>query len=227
MYKYFKRMIDIVVSIFAIMLTSPIWVITIIGIELSDHGPIFYKANRIGKNNEKFLMYKFRSMRVLKEAKVGSEASLRPESDRIFFWGKIIRQFKIDELPQFLNILCGNMSIVGPRPVAVDQEDLFRFGKYNDAKQVKPGITGPAALYDYIYGDQFEEENIEEYMKKVYPIRRELEYVYVQKQSFLFDFWIFFETAYCILCRIFRKENTKLLRKLIKMAEQSNSSLIK
>ena len=136
MYKYFKRMIDIVVSIFAIMLTSPIWVITIIGIELSDHGPIFYKANRIGKNNEKFLMYKFRSMRVLKEAKVGSEASLRPESDRIFFWGKIIRQFKIDELPQFLNILCGNMSIVGPRPVAVDQEDLFRFGKYNDASYV-------------------------------------------------------------------------------------------
>lgn len=225
MYKYLKRMMDIILSFMAIVFSSPIWIITIIGIEIADFGPIFYKANRIGKNNEKFSMYKFRSMRVLKEHKEGSEASLRPETDRIFPWGRIIRRFKIDEIPQFLNILLGDMSIVGPRPVAVDQMKLFRYGKYNLAKQVKPGITGPAALYDYIYGDQFEEEKIEEYMEKVYPTRRELEYVYVKKQGFLFDTWIFFETAYCVLCSIFGKENTKLLEKLVTMAQESDSSL--
>ena len=225
MYKYVKRLIDIVLSFLAIVFSSPFWIVTIIGIEISDPGPVFYKANRIGKDNEEFSMYKFRSMRVLKEPRKGSEASLRPETDRIFAWGKVIRKLKLDELPQFLNIFLGDMSIVGPRPVAKDQMNLFRFGKYDEAKKVKPGITGPAALYDYIYGDQFEEANIDEYMEKVYPTRRELEYVYVKKQGFLFDTWIFFETAKCVIYSLFGKENTELLSKLRRMAMKSNPKL--
>lgn len=225
MYNYIKRFMDIVLSFLAIICSSPFWIVAIIGIVISDPGPIFYKANRIGKDNKEFSMYKFRSMRVLKEPKKGAEASLRPETDRIFPWGKVIRKLKLDELPQFLNILFGDMSIVGPRPVAKDQMDLFRFGKYNEAKKVKPGITGPAALYDYVYGDQFEEENVDEYMKKVYPTRRELEYVYVKKQGVLFDIWVFFETAWCVLCSLVGKENTRLLKKLVMMAQESDSSL--
>lgn len=225
MYKIIKRIIDVLVSSLAIICSSPFWLITIIGIELSDPGPVFYKANRIGKENKEFAMYKFRSMRVLRNPQKGAEASLRPESDRIFPWGKIIRRLKLDELPQFLNILFGDMSIVGPRPVAKDQFNLFRYGKYNESKKVKPGITGPAALYDYIYGEKFEEDNIEEYMEKVYPTRRELEYVYVQKIGFLFDTWMFFETAWCVICSLLGKENTQLLKKLEKMAQISNPSL--
>lgn len=225
MYKGIKRGFDIILSGFAIICSSPFWIITIIGIELSDPGPIFYKAKRIGKDNKEFSMYKFRSMRILKQPKAGSEASLRPETDRIFPWGKVIRKLKLDELPQFLNIFMGDMSIIGPRPVAKDQMELFRFGKYDEAKTVKPGITGPAALYDYIYGDQFEEADVEEYMKKVYPTRRELEYVYVKKQGFLFDTWMFFETAWCVICSLLGKENTKLLKKLVKIAQESNPEL--
>ena len=225
MYQYIKRGMDILLSGLAIVCSAPFWIITIIGIEVSDPGPIFYKAKRIGKDNKEFSMYKFRSMRVLKQPKKGSEASLRPETDRIFPWGKVIRKLKLDELPQFLNIFIGNMSIIGPRPVAKDQIRLFRFGKYDEAKTVKPGITGPAALYDYIYGDQFEEADVDEYMKKVYPTRRELEYVYVKKQGFLFDTWMFFETAWCVICSLLGKENTKLLKKLVKMAQESNPEL--
>lgn len=221
MYRYIKRVIDIFISGLAIICSLPFWIITIIGIELSDPGPIFYKANRIGKDNKEFSMFKFRSMRVLKNHNEGSEASLRPETDRIFPWGKVIRKLKLDELPQFLNIFIGDMSLVGPRPVAKDQMKLFRFGKFNKSKEVKPGITGPAALYDYIYGDQFEEENIEEYMEKVYPTRRELEYVYVNKEGFLFDTWMFFETALCVIFSLFGKEHTKFLRQLNKMAQES------
>ena len=220
-----KRVFDIVISVCAIIVSSPIWLIGIVGILISDPGPIFYMANRVGKNNKQFKMFKFRSMRVLKNSKRGSEASLRPETDRIFPWGKIIRKLKIDELPQFLNIFIGDMSVVGPRPVAKDQMNIFRIGRYDIAKQVKPGITGPAALYDYIYGDQFEEADIDEYMEKVLPIRRELEIVYVKKQGFMFDTWIFFETARCILCSLVGKENVRLLKKLVKMAQESDSEL--
>lgn len=113
MYKYIKRLIDIILSFFAIVCSSPFWIVTIIGIEISDPGPIFYKAKRIGKDNKEFSMFKFRSMSVLREPKKGSEASLRPETDRIFPWGKIIRKLKLDELPQFLNIFIGDMSIIG------------------------------------------------------------------------------------------------------------------
>jgi lipopolysaccharide/colanic/teichoic acid biosynthesis glycosyltransferase len=226
MYSYVKRILDIILSFLALVFSSPICIVAIIGIELSDPGPIFYTAKRIGKDNKEFCMFKLRSMRVLKDPQKGSEASLRPETERIFPWGRIIRKLKIDELPQFLNIFLGDMSIVGPRPVAKDQMKLFRFGKYDEAKMVKPGITGPAALYDYIYGDKFEEDHVEEYMEKVYPIRRELELVYTKKQSFLFDTWMFFETAWCVLCGMAGKENTRLLKKLIKMAQESDLSLI-
>jgi len=224
-YSAVKRIIDILVSLLAIVCSSPIWLMAIVGIEISNPGPVFYRAKRIGKNNEEFSMYKFRSMRVPKTTESSTEVSLRPETNRIFIWGKVIRTLKIDELPQFLNVLLGNMSIVGPRPVAKDQIHLFRFGKYDSAKEVKPGITGPAALFDYVYGDQFDDSAIDEYMTKVYPIRRELEYVYKQKMSFVFDAWMVLETALCILYSIFRKENTRLKQSLIKMAQNSDPSL--
>ena len=225
MYKRIKRWIDIILSGLAIICSFPFWIATIIGIEISDPGPVFYKAVRLGKDNKEFIMYKFRSMKVQKEPKIKDEASLRPEEDRIFPWGRVIRKLKLDELPQFLNVFMGDMSLIGPRPVAKDQMDLFRFGKYNDAKKVKPGISGPAALYDYIYGDQFEEAKLDEYMEKVYPIRRELEHVYVKKESFLFDTWMFFETAWCVILSAFGKENTRLLNKLIAMACESDPRL--
>lgn len=218
-YRPVKRGLDIAISSTAIVISSPLWVITIIGIEASDPGPVFYMANRIGKDDREFKMFKFRSMRVPKNEQESSEASLRPDEERIFPWGKVIRKLKIDEIPQFLNVLIGDMSIVGPRPVAKDQFQLFRTGKYDKVKRVKPGITGPAALFDYIYGDKFEEVDSDEYMKKVFPIRRELELVYLKKESLKFDTWVFFQTAGCVVDSLFGKENKKLLKKLIGIAK--------
>ena len=119
-YKIIKRLFDFICALLALIVLSPIFLLTLIGILLSDWGPIFYKANRIGKGNKPFKMYKFRSMKVLKAPKKGSEVSLRPDVDRIFPFGHFIRKVKIDELPQLINILNGSMSIVGPRPVAED-----------------------------------------------------------------------------------------------------------
>ena len=215
MYRVVKRIFDITCALIGIILTSPLWLITVIGILVSDWGPVFYIAHRIGMGNKPFKMYKFRSMRIAKSA---NEVSLRPDEDRIFPFGHFIRKMKIDELPQLLNILNGTMSIVGPRPVAKDQFDLFRIGKWNIAANVPVGLSGPAALYDFIYGDQFTDEI--EYMAKVYETRRELEYVYVRKASALYDLKMIIYTLICIIYALFGKECTWILNELRESAKE-------
>jgi lipopolysaccharide/colanic/teichoic acid biosynthesis glycosyltransferase len=216
MYKLIKRCFDFFCAFLALVVLSPIFLLTAIGILISDWGPIFYKANRIGKGNKPFRMYKFRSMRV---AKAANEASLRPDEDRIFPFGHFIRKAKIDELPQLINILNGTMSIVGPRPVAQDQFDMFRYGKWNEAAKVPVGLSGPAALYDYIFGDQFTDEK--EYMEKVYPTRRELEYVYVKKASIFYDLKMIIYTVICICYTLVGKEATWILDELVGEANKT------
>ena len=219
MYQVIKRVFDFICAFIALVALSPIFLLTIIGILINDWGPIFYMVNRIGKGNKPFKMYKFRSMRVAKSA---NEASLRPDEDRIFPFGHFIRKVKIDELPQLINILNGTMSIVGPRPVAQDQFEMFRYGKWNEAAKVPVGLSGPAALYDYIYGDQITDEK--EYMEKVYPTRRELEYVYVKKAGIFYDLKMIVYTVVCILYALFAKECTWILNELQKDAELSINS---
>jgi lipopolysaccharide/colanic/teichoic acid biosynthesis glycosyltransferase len=220
MYHIVKRCFDFVCAVLGIALTSPLWIIGIVGILISDWGPIFYTAHRIGKGNKPFKMYKFRSMRVAKGA---NEASLRPDEDRIFPFGHFIRKVKIDELPQLLNILNGTMSVIGPRPVAQDQFDLFRTGKWNLAAEVPVGLSGPAALYDFIYGDQFTDEK--EYMENVFETRRELEYVYVKKASFWYDIKMIIYTLICIGYALLGKECTWILNELKTDAELSKKEI--
>lgn len=216
MYKYLKRFLDIICALLGIIGTSPLWIIAIVGILVSDWGPIFYTSTRIGRDNKGFKMFKFRSMRVDKGA---NEASLRPDEDRIFAFGHFIRKMKIDELPQLLNILNGTMSVIGPRPVAKDQFDLFRTGKWNEAANVAVGLSGPAALYDCIYGDQITDPG--EYMEKVFETRRELEYVYVRKMGFGYDVKMVIYTIICILYALFGKECTWMLNEFVEEAKAS------
>ena len=215
MYKVVKRIFDFGGAFLSLIATSPLWLFAIIGILVSDWGPIFYTAHRIGKGNKPFKMYKFRSMRVMNGA---NEASLRPNEDRIFPFGYFIRKVKIDELPQLLNILNGTMSIVGPRPVAQDQFELFRTGKWNLAAEVPVGLSGPAALYDFIYGDQFTDEK--EYMEKVFETRRELEYVYVKKAGIFYDLKMIVYTLICIGYALIGKECTWILNELKESAKE-------
>lgn len=218
-YRFVKRTFDFICALIGIIVTLPLWIIGIVGILISDWGPIFYTAHRIGKDNKPFKMYKFRSMRMLKVPKKGAEASLRPDEERIFPFGYFIRKVKIDELPQLLNILNGTMSVIGPRPVAQDQFDMFRYGKWNEAAKVPVGLSGPAALYDFIYGDQITDEK--EYMEKVYPTRRELEYTYVQKAGIFYDLKMIVYTVICILYTICGKECTWMLKEFVEDAKKT------
>lgn len=216
MYRFIKRGADIICSILGIAVTSPLWLFAIIGILISDPGKIFYTSTRIGKDNKPFRMYKFRSMKVAKGA---NETSLRADSDRIFPFGKLMRNLKIDELPQLINILNGSMSVIGPRPVANDQKHLFRIGRWNRAAEVPVGLSGPAALYDFIFGDDFTDED--EYMKKVFPTRRELEVTYVDKIGPIYDAKMILYTLICIGYRIFGKKPQWIYQEFVKDSDDS------
>lgn len=213
-YLFLKRTFDIFCAIIGLLLSSLIWLIAIIGIEISDPGPVFYLAKRIGKDGKEFKMFKFRSMRVAKEA---NEKNFKADTDRIFKFGKFLRSSKIDELPQLLNILFGDMSVVGPRPASKDQVDIVRAGKYDDIACMRPGLTAHSALYDYIYGDTIEDE--EEYERLVLPTRLDLELVYIKKCGFWADIKLIFQTAYCVIMTVFGKQPKRILKKLEEMAE--------
>ncbi len=213
LYGFFKRAFDIFASLLGLILTSPIWLVAIIGILISDPGPIFYVARRIGKDNREFRMWKFRSMRQGK----ANESVFRGEEDRIFPFGRFIRATKIDELPQLLCILFATMSVIGPRPAAKDQMSVTRAGDYAIAATVRPGLSGPAALYDYIYGDTITDE--QEYEEKVLPTRMALEVYYVRHRSAGYDIKMIWYTVVCVVARVFRKEPERIFRELLGSAE--------
>lgn len=219
LYRVVKRSFDFMASLLALIITLPVWLVAIIGIEVSDPGPIFYKATRIGYKGEEFYMWKFRSMRVPKKDSEKSEASFKADTDRIFAWGAVIRKLKIDELPQLLNIISGSMAIVGPRPAAKDQVKIMREGKYAIANTVKPGLTGPAALYDYIYGDTV--EDLEDYKCLVLPTRRELEAYYPTHMSVGYDIKMIWYTVVCVLASVFKKEPKKIFQELVSCVDMT------
>lgn len=214
LYLFFKRVFDIICSFLSIVFTSPLWLIVIVGIELSDSGPFFYMANRVGKDNKTFRMYKFRSMRQGK----ANEAVFRGDEDRIFPFGRFIRASKIDELPQLINIFIGDMSIVGPRPAAVDQMHITRGGKYAAAGNVQCGLTGPSALYDYIYGDSV--EDAVDYETLVLPTRLTLDLVYLDKMSFWFDIKMIWWTVECIVMTVMHKKPETIYNTLVGWAKE-------
>ena len=141
--KVVKRFFDFIISLVAIAVLSPIFLLVyILGFLFLRGNPIL-KQYRPGKDGKVFPLYKFRSMTNKKD----SEGNLLPDAERITWWGKVIRKTSLDELPQLFNILCGHMSIVGPRPRLV-KDMVFYSQESMIAYSVKPGLTGPAQVYD-------------------------------------------------------------------------------
>lgn len=141
-----KRTFDIVVSGLGIIITSPIMILIAIGIKLCDRGPIIFKQPRITRGQKVFNIYKFRSMKVATDEEVKKTTV---NDDRITFVGKLIRPFRLDELPQLFNILFGHMSIVGPRPEMIELVNDYaaKLPEFNMRHKVKAGLTGYAQIY--------------------------------------------------------------------------------
>ena len=142
---FIKRAMDVVGSLVLIVLTSPIMLGVAIGVKLSSPGPIIFKQERVGLNKRPFMMYKFRSMRVNAAEDSAWSTNSDPRKTR---FGSIIRKFSLDELPQFFNVLKGDMSLVGPRPEIPFHVEHFKeeIPRYLVRQQVRPGLTGWAQI---------------------------------------------------------------------------------
>ena len=148
MYQHvFKRLLDIVIGVIALVPVCLVILIFGIAIKLEDGGPVFYNAPRVGKDGRDFIMYKLRSMRVNAPDLVMEDGSTYNGADdpRMTKVGALLRKTSLDELPQFLNVLKGDMSVVGPRPDLRRETELYT-GEEGLKLTVKPGITGYAAV---------------------------------------------------------------------------------
>ena len=142
-----KRAMDILVSLIGVVVTSPIMLACALAVKLCDHGPVFYKQKRITENGREFSVLKFRTMIVDAEKESGSVWAAQNDN-RITSAGRVLRKLRLDELPQLLNVLHGEMSLVGPRP---EREELIRefekqYPEFRYRLKVKAGLTGLAQI---------------------------------------------------------------------------------
>jgi Undecaprenyl-phosphate glucose phosphotransferase len=177
-----KRALDILGSLFLIICTSPIMLTTAIITKCTSNGPVIFKQNRVGLNKKTFTMYKFRSMKVNSEEDTSWSTNIDPRKTK---FGSFIRKFSIDELPQFFNVLKGDMSLVGPRPELPLFVENFKneIPLYMVKHQVKPGITGHAQVNGY-RGDTS--------IKK----RIEFDIYYIENWNIIMDISILFKTVF-------------------------------
>jgi len=183
-----KRLIDITASIFCFIVLSPLFIATAIGVKLSSPGPIIYSHQRVGLNGKPFVMHKFRSMYIDAE-KGGPQLSCK-DDPRITPFGKFMRKVRLDEIPQFYNVLLGNMSLVGPRPERkyyIDQI-VKKAPHYKLLQKIKPGITSWGQVkFGYA-------ENVKEMIE-----RMKYDLLYLENMSLAVDFKILIYTVLIIL----------------------------
>ena len=179
-----KRIVDVFGAIVAIILFSPLMLIAVIGIKLTSRGPLIYKQERVGLHNRPFQMYKFRTMEVQKEEEEKKGWTTKNDP-RVTPIGRILRKTSIDEMPQFFNVLKGDMSLIGPRPERPLWVEKFKeeIPRYMIKHQVRPGLTGWAQVNGY-RGDT--------------SIRKRIEYdlYYIENWTMGFDMKILFLTFF-------------------------------
>lgn len=182
-YRVLKRAFDIVLSLVGLILSSPFFLITAIAIKAYDGGPVFYKQVRLTRDNKEFRIIKFRSMRVDAEKDGKARLSTGENDDRITPVGRIVRKCRLDELPQLINILVGDMSFVGPRPERpeIAEEYYKHIPDFRLRLQVKAGLTGYAQVYGKYSSDPYE--------------KLEFDLMYINNMGVLTDLELMFATA--------------------------------
>ncbi|MDP2363235.1 MAG: sugar transferase [Ignavibacteria bacterium] len=189
-----KRFFDIVLSLIGLVLFSPLLIIIAILVKLSSQGQVFFKGERVGKNGKLFKMFKFRTM-VVNADKLGGPST--PIDDhRLTKIGKFLKRFQLDELPQLINVLKGEMSFVGPRPEVPFYVDMMSKEEKKIILSLKPGMTDNASLWNFREGEILKgSPNPEKtYMEKIRPKKIQLQIEYVKTRSFLLDLKIIIKT---------------------------------
>lgn len=189
------RFFDLFFAIVGLILLSPLFFILALCIKVSSKGPVFFKQDRVGKNGQIFKLYKFRSMYVNAEAK--GQLTVGGNDSRINPVGLLLRKYKLDELPQFINVLTGDMSFVGPRPEVKKYVDLYTSEQLK-VLNVLPGITDYASL-EYRNENELllQAKNPEKfYIDEIMPRKIELNYKFIDNRNFKNYFSILFLTIW-------------------------------
>lgn len=193
-----KRLFDILLSGIGLLIISPLFLIVAIWIKLDSPGPIFYRQVRVGRYNKDFRIFKFRSMRIGSDK--GSLVTIGGRDPRITRSGYFIRKFKIDELPQLINVFVGDMSLVGPRP------EVRHYVNYWTEEQmhvldVRPGITDPASIKFRNENELLAQAEDPEkyYIEVIMQEKIKLYLDYVAKNSLCYDIKLIFQTFWVII----------------------------
>lgn len=201
-----RRSLDIVIAAVVVIVTAPVWVAVYLCVKSTSPGPALFKSTRIGLGGEQFTILKFRTMR---DREHGAHVTAG-DDPRITRVGRLLRKWKIDELPQMINVLRGDMGIVGPRP-----EDPRFVARYTAEQRlvlaVRPGLVSPAVLLNLDEEAElasatecgYEAESY--YIDHVMPRKLEADLQYVNSRSLLGDLRLIFELSSTLICRVFRR----------------------
>ena len=191
--KVIKRIFDIICSTLGLIFLSPLLILITILIKMGSDGPIFFKQIRVGENEKEFLILKFRTM-VVDAEKLGKQITIGNDN-RITKIGLFLRKYKLDELPQLINVFKGEMSLVGPRPEVPRYVRLYT-EEQRKVLNIKPGITDLASLRyrdeNDLLGDKQDPEDF--YINTVMPDKLALNLEYIEKRNIIFDIYIIIKT---------------------------------
>ena len=193
-----KRLFDIIFSFLGLLLLSPLFVVLAVWIKCDSRGPVFYRQVRVGRGNRDFRIFKFRSMRVGSDK--GSLVTIGGRDPRVTRSGYYIRKFKLDELPQLINVLIGDMSFVGPRPEVRKYVDMYTTEQLH-VLDARPGITDEASIAyrneNELLATAADPERF--YIETVMPDKLRINLQYVQNHSLWGDIKLIFKTFVAVL----------------------------
>lgn len=196
-YRFFKRLTDILVSLISIIVFGPLMLVLAVLIKLGSPGSVFYRGERAGRGGSSFRILKFRSMIVDADRKGGFSTAIN--DPRLTSIGRFLRKYKLDELPQFFNVLLGDMSLVGPRPQVLYYTSRY-IGDELLILTVRPGITDLASLYFVDMDAVLGAGDVDAlYQAEIEPVKNLFRIRYVREQSYLLDLRILVETAFKLI----------------------------
>ncbi|MEZ6124907.1 MAG: sugar transferase [Planctomycetaceae bacterium] len=191
-----RRWIDGLVAGCALVAASPVIAAAAVAVKLSSPGPAFFMAPRVGQGGDLFLMYKLRTMHCRSSPGSSITSAVDP---RVFAVGRLLRKLKIDELPQLLNIVKGQMAIVGPRPEAPDIVEKHYTEDYHRSLDVPPGLTSPGSIYYYTDGERLLEttqlDAEQAYFQQLLPAKMQIDLDYLQRATLWSDLGVVLQTA--------------------------------
>jgi lipopolysaccharide/colanic/teichoic acid biosynthesis glycosyltransferase len=193
-----RRLFDIGAATAALVLLSPLMLLVGLAIRVSSDGPVIFRAPRVGLRGKPFSMFKFRTM-IAGAADSGS-AITGSHDPRVYPLGRLLRRSKIDELPQLVNVLRGEMAVVGPRPEDPRVVATWYRPEHLATLEVRPGLASPGSLYNFTHGEsQLGGPDAEaDYVQRVLPVKLALDVIYVQRASLRYDLVIVVRTLFVI-----------------------------